>query len=182
MKLIPLSVRKKGRHANKYFAQVDDNDYDYLMQWNWSPNISGKIIYAQRSIKINDKWSSTSMHRVIMDVHDSKILIDHKDRNGLNNQRCNIRLCSQSENQQNTVSRLGGTSKYKGVSFSKGTTTQLNKNGIICTYFSHSWIARIRINGKTKHLGCFKTEEDAAIAYDNAAKIYHKHFAVSNLR
>ena len=152
MKLIPLTQDK--------FAQVDDEDFDYLMQFKWCANKLGNTYYAvNRSIK--DK--SILMHRVILGLTDSNILCDHKDHNGLNNQRINLRPCTHSENRANR--KAYGSSKYLGVYF----YTKKNK-----------WVAQITKDSKMKHIGIYSTEIEAALAYNNAAKDLHGEFANLN--
>jgi hypothetical protein len=105
------------------------------------------------------------MHRVIMNSKRGE-MVDHVDGNGLNNQRVNLRSCSNSQNMMNSGKRKNGTtSKYKGVS----RRPDLNV-----------FRATIGINKKQIHLGYFKTEVDAAAAYNDAAKKYHGVFAFFN--
>lgn len=90
--------------------------------------------------------------------------IDHKDRDGLNNTRRNLRRATQSQNLMNQAKRLG-KSKHKGVS-------EEVKTG--------KWRARIQIKGSTLYLGLYGTEEGAAAAYNEAAKLYFDEYARLN--
>jgi hypothetical protein len=106
------------------------------------------------------------MHREILNVPDG-ILVDHINRNGLDNRKANLRRATHSQNAWNTPTpRKTKTSRYKGVYFHKRT-------GI--------WQAAITVNARQKYLGQFENELDAANAYDQAARKYHAEFAVLNL-
>lgn len=144
MKEIPLSQGMA--------AIVDATDYDFLMQWKWYAMKSRHTFYAYRSCRLPDGRKTTIyMHRQIIGFPSVKT--DHKDGNGLNNRRCNLRLATRSQNRANTPS-IGGASRYKGVHYDKK---------------RQRWIASIREAGKSKRLGRFKTQEDAAKAYDREA-------------
>lgn len=159
-------------------TMVDDEDYDYLMQWKWhAANARGVTHYAARTI--NKSKSNTGkhvyipMHRQIMNAP-KNIIIDHIDHNGLNNQKSNLRECTCSQNSRYKIKAKNKRSEYKGVSFNR--FIKGNKEyQYIC--------AHIRIdNRKLKFLGSFKTEEAAARAYDEAAKLYFGEFAYLNFR
>ena len=163
MKLIPLSQNSK-KNKGKYFAMVDDEDYDYLMQWNWRAfNATKDIFYAVRSFRDKRTKSNTTikMHRLILGLTNPKILVDHINHDGLNNQRNNLRAVNHQQNNVNRRSR--GVYKYLGVSF------QYN-----------SWRGRVKFNGKSFHTPPFKSEEDAARARDILAKKLHGEFANLN--
>jgi hypothetical protein len=167
MKKIKLS--QTGKYKGKYAAIVDDEDYEYLNQWKWFIVKSRNTYYARRNIKDkNGKILVLNMHRVIMNA--SKLMqVDHFDHNGLNNQKHNLKLCTNSENQMN---REGwGKKRYKGVS-------------VKISYYKGKEYAQIRaritVSGKNIHLGNFNTEAEAALAYNNAALKYHKQFARLN--
>ena len=141
---------------------VDDDDYAYLCTFIWhitkNKRVNTQYAYTySRSIRI-------SMHRYIMAVHNPKVFVDHKNGNGLDNTKENLRLCSNAENMRNR--RSWGKSKYLGVCYH-------SKN--------NNWCAKIRSNGKRTWLGSFKNEVDAAKAYNNAAVQMHGDFAKLNI-
>ena len=155
---IPLSQGK--------FAIVDKEDYNFLMQWKWCVHSYG---YAVRNVHItleNGKKTCKmiAMHRVIMNAPDN-MDVDHINRDVRDNRRINLRICTTRENLRNKISKRG-FSKYKGVGWHK------------CR---KRWRAYIVINDKHKSLGHFSTEEDAAIAYNNAALKYFGEFAKLNI-
>jgi len=140
-------------------ALVDDEDFEFLSQWKWYLKNFDNHFYAARSV--DDK----RMHRIILNITDSKIFVDHKDGNGLNNQRNNIRAATISQNGANRVKRNNSSSRYLGVYWVKKTKL---------------WRVGISKNGVLQNVGCFKDEKDAAIAYNNKAKELHGEFANLN--
>lgn len=93
-------------------------------------------------------------------------IVDHENRNKLDDKIGNLRAASRGENNKNCSSCKGSTSKYLGVSLFKR---------------DMSWHAQISINYKQTHLGYFKTQELAALAYNRAAVMHHKEFANLNI-
>lgn len=165
-----------GKHGSIIgnYALVDDEDFDRINQFKWHAfNIKGGL-YAARITKYKlGKQKSILMHREVMGVTDRKIYIDHEFHNGLDNQKCNLRICSPTQNQMNSRKLCTtGYSKYKGI------TT--NKNSFIDGSPTR-WIAFISINGKNTYLGTFKTEIDAAKSYNEAALNNYGEFAQINL-
>ena len=146
---------------------VDEDDYTYLNQWKWCVLRSGKLCYAARNTgqKQGEKHIIILMHRQILNVPECKE-IDHKDGDGLNNCRTNLRICNHHKNHFNLRSRINTSSIYKGVYWDKG---------------KHKWRARLGINGKMKHIGDFKDERQAALAYNRMAAIYFGEFARLNI-
>lgn len=169
MKTIELSQQSEKRKG-KYFAKVDDEDYDYLMQWKWQVKVEKTNNYAQRIDKSTGKRVVVFMHRTIFGADSKKTLVDHRDLDGLNNQRINLRKCSRTQNGTNTRSRIGSTSKYLGVSWH----TLIKAKS--------KWRATIKFENKCHYLGSYDNEEDAARAYDAAATIYHGEFANLNFK
>jgi len=155
MKLIPLT---QGQ-----FAMVDDDDYDELSKFKWQVYTSKRhIMYAIRTTP-DDK--TVYMHRSILKITDRYLFTDHRDHNGLNNQKDNLRKATMAENNANRRRFKKGTSIYRGVWFD-----------------SYYGVYKVQIseNGRKVHLGRFKNEIDAAKAYNEAAIKYHKEFAFLN--
>ena len=150
---------KEIKLTQEKFAQVDDDMFKYLNQWKWQAHFDGHNWYAIRTA-YNPK-RRIAMHRVIMNTPEG-MEPDHMDHNGLNCQRNNMRNCTHNDNIKNK--KASGRSKYLGVSYN-------NKNQIR---------ANIKIESKQTHLGYFKTEEAAAMAYDKKAKEIHGRFVNLN--
>lgn len=92
--------------------------------------------------------------------------VDHRNGNGLDNQKDNLRVCTRLQNARSFASkRKNASSKFRGVSRD---------------FDREKWFADIRVLRKTIHLGRYEQEEDAAKAYDAAAKIYFGEFASPN--
>jgi AP2 domain len=154
MKSIPLT---KG-----FSALVDDSDYEMLTQYRWRAKTDRK----KRAVYAVTGKSAVRMHRLLLSVTDSRIQVDHKDRDGLNNQRYNLRVCSNSQNQTNK-SKIAGkfTSRFKGVHWDK----KLSR-----------WKVGLVRNQKKVHIGLYTDEIEAALAYDEAARHHFGEFACCN--
>lgn len=148
-------------------ALVDDEDFDWLNQWKWYVcyRKGTNRFYARRSAWVDGKIIRIKMHRLILGLTDPKVQCDHKDGNGLNNQRENLRASTNQQNMQNIRKKGGCSSKYKGVSWYKR-----------CQKFE----AKIGMGGKKKSLGYFTDEVEAAKAYDTAAIKQFGEFAKLN--
>lgn len=160
MKEIPLT---QGQ-----VALVDDADYDWLSKYNWHlKRDKSHTCYAERCINTPQGWRKMRMHREIMNAPKG-MEIDHKDHNGLNNQRENLRICTRSQNSfnQRSITSPSKRSKYRGVTLNN---TLHNK-----------WTAYIRNNGTYLSLGTFASEIEAALAFDAMAIQTRGEFAATN--
>ena len=151
------------------YALVDDTDYKWLRQWEWHYEKG----YAARTRVNRDAPGPKNiyMHRTILKLKSKvfrKIQVDHIDGNGLNNQRSNLRVVNTSKNAMNRKKMSGCKSKYKGV------TKRPAK------YKKKQWQASIRVNGKLLYLGDYITQEQAALAYNDAALKHFGNFARIN--
>lgn len=154
MKTIPLSQGKE--------TVVDNDDYKWLTRWKWYFR-SG---YAVR-IKKNEvgKVVTVWMHREIMKTPVG-MFTDHKNLNKLDNRKENLRICTNVQNQKNSLGKKSNTSGYTGVQWHTG---------------SKKWRASIYINRKHISLGLYKNKEDAARAYDKRLVEEFGEFARPNL-
>ena len=145
----------RGKHAI-----VDAADYPALSKYKWfaQPTERGHTFYACRS----RKGRALSMHRQIMKPPKGMV-VDHINGNGLDNRRCNLRICTQLQNSQNTHRRRPGKSRFRGV-FPRG----------------EKWEAAIQHNGEQMYLGLFDEEVAAAKARDRKALELAGEFAVLN--
>lgn len=179
MKLIELS--KTGKLAGKYFAQVDDEDYERLIQFNWYVKKRNRNLYAERVIYISAKRAGTKkMHQEIVSA-ESGMVIDHFDRNGLNNQRYNLRVCTHKQNCANTRAR-GKGSKYKGVTFNDGYFYKTKSGEKKYCVNKKKWVVQVGAMGKGgKWIGVYLTEKEAALSYNQEAIKLYGEFANLNV-
>ena len=148
-------------------ALVDDSDYDSLNRHKWYASKTGYCYYAERDSRMsNSKRRHIEMHRVILNAPDG-VVVDHINGDGLDNRRSNLRLCTYAENQRHQRLSHRNTTGYKGVTFKK-------------QRISKPYHANIGLNNKLIHIGCYRTAEEAARAYDLAALKCHGEFAMTN--
>jgi hypothetical protein len=143
---------------------VDEQDYDELIKYSWHIKANTNTSYAVRNKTINGKRTKVYMHRSILQAKDGQV-VDHRNGDGLDNRRTNIRLCTREQNNRSVSKRRTNTSGYKGVTWHG----QRKK-----------WQAYIKFNGIKKSLGLYINKHVAAQAYNVAAKNYHGEFAILN--
>ena len=153
-----IQVYKNGIKTNDNTI-ISIEDVELCMMYNWYLN--GKYFRA----RINNKH--VCLHRFIMSysIINKGLIVDHIDRNRLNNKRSNLRIVTPSQSSMNRNKGTNNKSGYKGVHWYKT---------------RKKWVASIYINKRNKSLGRFDNIIDAAKAYNEAAKKLHKEYAVLN--
>lgn len=151
-------------------AIVDDDDFDFLSQWKWCARRCAKRgrqreeWYAVHNHYEDGRQHTWMMHRIITQAIKGE-KVDHKNHDGLDNRRDNLRVTDDEGNARNSLPHSDGTSRFRGVYWYKP---------------RRKWKANISINGKQTYLGLFATEEAAAMAYNNAAIRLFGEFACLN--
>lgn len=151
-----------------YVAIVDDEDCALVSSHRWfktKGGTPGRCYYAKAKIRLPEFGRMARlvfMHSFLIGKKDG-FQIDHKNCNGLDNRRDNLRWATPSQNSTNRDVADHGLSSYRGVYLLQG-----------------RWRATIGVERKRLHLGLFLTEEEAAIAYDEAAIRLHGEFARLN--
>jgi len=170
-------MTKKIKLSQGQIALVDGEDYEWLSKFKWvaykalNRNKTLRTYYAFRiyhSPYVNGQryFKTIYMHREILKALPGQ-LVDHSNRNGLDNRRKNIRLCDHFENRYNSKKPHNSfQSKFKGV--------YPYKNG--------NWRSGIQHRGKYIHFGTFKTELKAAIIYNTKVKQFRGSFAYLNFQ
>lgn len=126
-------------------ALVDDDDYERVVAAGpWHAVPSGRTHYAQHAL---GGGKSLRMHLFITGL----AYVDHRNGDGLDNQRSNLRAATHALNMGNQRRSKSNTSGFKGVTRKK------------------NWVAQIRVNGQQRHIGTYPTAEEAARAYDREA-------------
>ena len=153
-----LGTSSKKRGTFKAF--VDHEDYFRIGMFHWNAKQDYNVYYAYAHIQ----GKNIPMHRLVLNLTDYRVFPDHKDRNGLNNQKSNLRKATTSQNAKNNTAH--GSSKYIGVSWDK-------------TF--KKFDVRIDIGNRNRiFVGKFKSEQEAALMFDLYAMKYHKEFASLN--
>ncbi len=147
------------------YAIVDKADYEWLSayKWHWHDG------YAARNLPRNGKSQRIRlMHREIMGIGDPIILVDHENLNGLDNRRSNLRLTDKRGNGCNRGPQKNNRHGYKGVKEFRAYPR------------AKPFCARIGSHGKTYHGPYRRTAVEAALDYNELAKLHHGEFAFLN--
>lgn len=149
-------------------ALIDPEDFDAVSAFKWRfVRIRGHN-YAVQMGPHAAGTPAVPLHRFIvslMGLDATGMDVDHINGDGLDNRRANLRVVTHAENLRNRGKQANNKSGYKGVHWHSR---------------KERWVASIRAEGKNKWLGSFKSPQEAALAYDRAARLYHGEFAVTN--
>jgi len=143
---------------------VDTTDFPIISGYRWHAVLKIRRFYAQTTVRKPDgRETSLQMHLLILS---NVAQVDHKDRNGLNNRRKNLRPATSSQQAANQERRGNRHfTQFRGVTWHKG---------------AGKFQAQIKVHGKNLYLGCFASEEEAARVYDSAVRKYFGEFANPN--
>ena len=149
------------RSGNSF--EIDECDFELASSFKLSimKRSDGKGFYVKCEDKKTRKYVGL-LHRLILGTEDRNILVDHKDGDGLNNRRCNLREATYTQNQQNRKSSIN---EVPGVFYRKD---------------RDKWASRIRVNKKIITLGHFDTFEEAKAERLKAEAFYFGEFARNN--
>lgn len=148
MREIPLFDRRGNQVAT---AKVDDGDFARLSAHRWHQGGRG---YARRYERIGGKRVVVAMHQSVFGEVPAGMILDHINRDRLDNRRENLRACAHRHNIANQDGHvLQRATPFKGVAVHK-----------------KAWRARITVGGRSQHIGCFPSPAEAALAYDRAAR------------
>jgi hypothetical protein len=145
------------------YAIVDEEDYQRLSQYNWCLAARSHTDYAANYTNNCCRL----LHREVLKLSKGEPMVDHINHNGLDNRKCNLRLCTRNENAYNSLKKGKNTSsKYKGVCFDK------NRD---------KWTASICKDKVRLNIGRFDTEIEAAKSYNEKAVELHGEFSYINI-
>lgn len=155
-----------------FVSLVDDEDYGKVSQFDWHAKrgstrravwYAAVSLYKEDAEKIGKRFMR--MHQLILGFPEIPLVVDHINGDGLDNRRQNLRLADRSQNCMNCSPLKNCSSKFKGVGWHK----RVGK-----------WQARICAYGKSRYVGHFSDEIEAALAYDREAINLHGEYAVLN--
>ena len=156
-------MAKRIRLTNGQDTLVDDVDYEHLAKYQWRVSMQGYVTRQQGSARRKTRQTIV-MHREITDplpwLH-----VDHVNGDRLDNRRCNLRVCEPRQNNYNKKAQYNNRSGYKGVRYCRRT----GRYAVSITYGRRDiWLGR------------HDTPEDAARAYNRAAREYFGEYACLN--
>ena len=151
-----VTIKIKGEEFQTFFDKKDLSTY---ANFSWRICMCKGRVYLRSDKYENGKAKAVYFHRKILNVPRT-LMVDHKNGNGLDNRRSNLRICTHQENMWNRSIQKNNTSGYTGVQ-----------------KYRDRWISKINVDGEAKYLGIFLTAIDASNAYKLAAKKYFGEYA-----
>jgi hypothetical protein len=140
---------------------IDAEDYEAVSRHSWYLHrTAGRKNYAASRVR----GRVVLLHRFLVHAP-AGLEVTHVNRDGLDNRRSNLRIATHSDTHHNIPAQEGCTSEYKGVCWHRG---------------GRKWVAQIDFEGVHYYLGLYRSEEDAAIAFDAVARALHGQFAFLN--
>lgn len=147
-----------------FFAKVDDEDFERLSAFTWHADKQGPVVYAKTNLpRDGELRKSPRMHQLLVACA-AGFRVDHRDGDGLNNQKLNLRQATIGQQRQNSAKRAISTSRFKGV----------RRQG-------ERWCAEVKLNGVTVFREYADNQEDAATMYNFAASEAHGEFFRANI-
>ena len=146
-------------------ATVDDVEFECVSKFKWSASRRENTYYAYHNEHTSRGLKRVYLHRFILGITDPKILVDHRDRNGLNCQRSNLRICTSSQNQANSKVSKNKIGEYKGVYWDGR---------------RKKWEVKIMYKRRSRFLGYFDDPVQGAKMYDLMARKLFGEFAKTN--
>lgn len=137
-----MIIESKVHGVIKVMIDKDDLEKCSQLTWHYAKNKDSK--YIQTRIK----GKMIKLHRFLMGINDSNLLVDHVNRDTLDNRKVNLRVCNYRENSFNKSVRVDNTSGIPGVSFHNA---------------NNKWRTKIKYNNVTIHLGYFEDINEALI-------------------
>ena len=163
-----MTIEVNTKNYGKKIIHVDEEDFEFLDKMTWTVFRARNTFYAagiiRKRYRKDGDPARVKMHRWIMKCPDG-MQVDHKDGNGLNNQKDNLRIATHAQNSKNKRVIRQTPSGFKGVAYNA-------KKGLYC--------ARIGVDGKLIHGGWTKNKYAAALKYNEMAILYFEEFACIN--
>lgn len=147
-----------------HFTVIDAEDADFVLQHRWTALVHGPWVYAHGRVDGKLRY----LHRILMNAPGGAS-VDHRNNNGIDNRKSNLRLCANAQNGANSPRRKIGASGLRGVQRDPGRYKE-----------TKPWRAKVTHQRKQISLGNFHTPEEAARAYGRAARELFGEFAVLN--
>ena len=154
----------KIKLKDNFETTIDVEKFEEISSYKWYLTKCDSNFYVCRYIKSGNKYIKMYLHRFLLNASKGQI-VDHINGNTLDNRLCNLRLATAAENNRNSKISKSNKSGYKGIYYNK---------------LFKKYIAQITVNYKGIYLGAFKTKEEAALRYNEAALEYFGEFALLN--